>query len=1042
MDNNQDINTFIEKELHKIIATLSDNTLFERLKAEEQSINKTIESYKKTAELESKQKQNKILQEFSIKVDQVKSLIENLNNEKNFNLRGEFASQIENALQELISKIEYEQDNEIRLLNEKINIKVENLINSYKEKIKDLPQKRIGELNKIIETKTKQIKVLDEFYETASFDAELWQNTNKILETILEEEKRENEENQKKRIAKRETNYEVNLFPQVNYLLFEEERRMFNIFDKEISYKIPQVNSFFTQKSVSLIYNKHQRFLLKLNVEQLISRLLMSADAGNVLLYFIDSHGNGSLFHDYLNLPSELYSGKIFTQPTDIDKLLYTLQIVESDIIQHQLKSYKINDYNRKYPKSCIPYRVVIYDNFPKGFNSNATPFVEKLLRTGMDAGIHFIFTIDKEDFSDLNVQKILPLTNQITIIDNSNSKKADEFKSIKDNVIQISNKRFNKVKTLYFEDYFGDNFKWWSYKSSKLLSVPIGVIGKDEYNLTFEGENAHCVITGTTGSGKSCFIHSLITSACLNYSPNELRLFLIDLKSDVEFQSYALENLPHADFIALKSSPLYALHILSLIEEMIKERSSVFKQQGANARDLNDFKLKFPDKIMPRYLIIIDEYQQLLSDDYRTRALGHLKNIAEQGRGFGFNLVLASQTTALSSGTMENFGLKVLMKVRSLIAASELLGPNVDSDYKAKALLLKPGQAFIPDETKVGKVQSYFLVEEEHLKILKEIKNKWDAYEGDKYEQNLIVFNKEAPAYIVKNRVISKLKIREKKDTTPLLFSPGEKVMVDGNDFICQLKREQNNNVLVMGGNFDVSLRAANSVLFSLLPQLSREDTSINVFNYINKSNKSEYSSIKKSADIIKKHFIQTNYYERDVDISDVLKSVNDEVKNRLKELDTNNQFAIKVLTFFNIDNNKDFHEEERRTADSLVPKLMASEYTELLKSILNNGPKVGIHCIVHASNPTGYYNVFDYNSGDHSLFNHRVFGQVSDEESGQLIHNRCNEAAYVVDYELGEKGYNRVLYFDATTNKFDNLPVIKPYEFLTLEDLNKLLT
>jgi len=1043
MDVNLDINTFIEKELHKIIATLSDNTLFERLKVEEQSINKTIESYKKTAELEFKQEQNKILQKFTAKTYQVKSLIESLNNEKNSNLSAEYAEQIENALKELISKIEYEQENEIRLLNERINIKVETLINSYKEKIKDLPQKRVGELNKIIETKSKQLQFLDDFYETASFDAEIWKNTNQVLNDIIEEEKKEKEEKENNKHLRKEKKENSNLYPKINYLQFDEFVNEFNLFDTKIYYKIPKIESFFTKKSTSIIYKKHHRNNLKIKIDQIVLRFLMAADAGNILMYFVDSYSNGSLFFDYLNLPNEIFNKKIYTEVHEIDKVIFELQKIESEITQTQLKSYCINEYNNKFPKSCIPYRVVLFDNFPKGYVSNAMPLIEKLLRTGAEAGIHFVFIIEDSDVSDSNVQKILLQTNQINITDINEVQTKESIDLIKSNVIQIANKKFNKVKTLYFEDYFHDDFEWWTQKSAESLSVPIGVRGKDDFNLTFKGENAHCVITGTTGSGKSCFIHSLITSACLNYSPNELRLFLIDLKSGVEFQNYAFESLPHADFIALQSSPQYALHILALIQKKIEDRSLKFTEKGVIAKDLGVFKSKFPDEIMPRYLIIIDEYQQLfLNYDDKSRALGHLQYIAQQGRSYGFNLVLASQTTALGPEMMDNFGLKVLMKVRSLSAASELLGANVDSEYRSKAELLKPGQAFIPKETSVSKIQSYYLVEDVHVNILRNIKEKWDNYTGDKYDQNLIVFSREAPAYLENNKTVFKLNQKKKDYSTPLLFSPGEKVMVDGNDFMCKLRREKNNNLLFMGGKLDVSIRAVNGAFISLLSQLPSKDTQVDMFNYVNKYEKDLYENIRKSKDIINTYFPNLKYYEKGTDITEELNEVNNEIKNRLQNLDKENKFTNRLLIFYNIENNIDFHEVEKRPEDSLIMKIVRSDYTTVLCDILSNGPLVGIHCLVHTSNPSSYYTIFDADNKDHELFNHRIFGQISIEESEVLIHYSCREAAYVVDHGLAEKGHNRVIYFDSSLNVFNNLPVIKPYEFLAENDLIKILS
>jgi len=1040
MRNYQDINKFIENELQHIIATLDDDTLFERIKAEELSINKTIDQYRQHGELEFKQEQNRIMQVFAAKTTKVKALIEAFGNEKNFSMNREFSDQLEEALQELVSKIEYERENEIRILQERLNKKVVGIIEEYKEKIKDIPGKRIDEISKIIGEKSNQLKVLDDHYETASFNADIWKGTAKVLESIIEEERKENEVKETYRHQRKEITESINFFPKVNYLRFDESFKEVDIFGKSIGVKIPRIESFFAKNSISIIYKATQRNTLKNRIDQCVLRCLMAAESGNILFYFIDSYGNGSIFLDLLNLPKEIYNDKIYTQTYEIDKVIAELQKIEIEIMQTQLKSYNIVDYNLEFPKSCIPYRVIIFDNFPKGYSSNALPAIEKLLRTGSNAGIHFLFIIDDANIEDQIVQKILNQTVHIHISDPMSSQVVKSMDEIKKNVLEISNKKFNKVRTLYFEDFFHDDFEYWTQKSAKQLSVPIGVKGKDDYYLTFKGENAHCVITGTTGSGKSCFIHSLITSACLNYSPNELRLFLIDLKSGVEFQNYAFEQLPHADFIALQSDPQYALHILSLFKNKIEERGVKFTEKGITAKNLNEFKEKFPDEIMPRYLIIIDEYENLFQNyEDRHRALGLINYVAKEGRSFGLNLVLASQNPALPLEVMANFGLKVLMKVLSNLPGSELLGANIDSSYKAKAELLKPGQAFIPEETVVSKIQSYFLVEDQHIKYLKSIKNKWDNFEGSKFEQNLIVFSREAPSFINRNKTIKALSGKQKTD---LVFSPGEKVMVDGVDFICQLKREKNNNILFLGGESDVSLRAVHGTILSLLPQLSKKNAQIEIFNFVLKREKQFYEKIKNSAVIIKSYFRNANYFEDGMDINQKLKEYKNDLEDRMQNKVKESDFPLRILVFYNIENNIEFQQILKRPETSLELEPFPSENTEILIEIMRQGPQVGMHCLIHAADPENYYKVFDHENNDHTLFNYRIFGQISPDDSKDLIHDRCTEAAFIVEDALGEKGKNRILCFDASKHVFQSLPVLKPYEFIEENELNDLLS
>ena len=68
-----------------------------------------------------------------------------------------------------------------------------------------------------------------------------------------------------------------------------------------------------------------------------------------------------------------------------------------------------------------------------------------------------------------------------------------------------------------------------------------------DRLNLTAQ----HALVAGKTGSGKSTLLHALITQLALNYSPDEVELYLVDFKKGVEFKTYATHGLPHARAIA-----------------------------------------------------------------------------------------------------------------------------------------------------------------------------------------------------------------------------------------------------------------------------------------------------------------------------------------------------------------------------------------------------------------------------------------------------------------------------------------------------------
>lgn len=92
-----------------------------------------------------------------------------------------------------------------------------------------------------------------------------------------------------------------------------------------------------------------------------------------------------------------------------------------------------------------------------------------------------------------------------------------------------------------------------------------------------------HALVAGKTGSGKSTLLHVLITTLALNYSPDEIELYLIDFKKGVEFKRYATHRLPHARVIAIESEREFGLSVLEGIDAELKLRGDLFRQGGAD---------------------------------------------------------------------------------------------------------------------------------------------------------------------------------------------------------------------------------------------------------------------------------------------------------------------------------------------------------------------------------------------------------------------------------------------------------------------------
>jgi DNA segregation ATPase FtsK/SpoIIIE, S-DNA-T family len=180
----------------------------------------------------------------------------------------------------------------------------------------------------------------------------------------------------------------------------------------------------------------------------------------------------------------------------------------------------------------------------------------------------------------------------------------------------------------------------WFSESSARMIETPVGEGLRVWFGDNRDGKPcAHGMLAGQTGSGKSFLLHVIITGFAARYSPDELRLVLVDGKQGVEFEAY--RNLPHARVVCLRTSPAIARSVLEDFIAEMDDRYIKFQQKGVTK--LEDYRRK-TGEAMPRMLMVVDEFQQLLEGDPERGAL-MLSRVLEKGRAAGIHLLLGSQT-------------------------------------------------------------------------------------------------------------------------------------------------------------------------------------------------------------------------------------------------------------------------------------------------------------------------------------------------------------------------------------------------------------
>ena len=150
-----------------------------------------------------------------------------------------------------------------------------------------------------------------------------------------------------------------------------------------------------------------------------------------------------------------------------------------------------------------------------------------------------------------------------------------------------------------------------------------------------------HLLVAGTTGSGKSVCINTIITSILYRAKPNEVKLVLIDPKK-VEFNVY--KDIPHLS-CRIVSDPKKAAGALNSAVNEMEKRFALIEEVGVrNINGYNELTKNDPDKpYMPRMVIIIDELADLMMsapDEVETA----ICRIAQKARAAGIHLILGTQ--------------------------------------------------------------------------------------------------------------------------------------------------------------------------------------------------------------------------------------------------------------------------------------------------------------------------------------------------------------------------------------------------------------
>lgn len=206
------------------------------------------------------------------------------------------------------------------------------------------------------------------------------------------------------------------------------------------------------------------------------------------------------------------------------------------------------------------------------------------------------------------------------------------------------------------------DTGDFWSHSSASNIEFSLGKAGMDTVSVCLGdkvSQQHNILISGAAGRGKSNLLEVMIHSLCTRYSPDELELYLLDFKDGLTFKPYASfadgSWLPHARMLGIESDRDVGVAVLKDLEQERYERAIMFGKAGGGVHDYESYRLMYPDRKLPRIVLVIDEYQKLfdVSDDIADEASALLENLVRQGRACAIHVILASQTITGAVGLL-----------------------------------------------------------------------------------------------------------------------------------------------------------------------------------------------------------------------------------------------------------------------------------------------------------------------------------------------------------------------------------------------------
>ena len=340
---------------------------------------------------------------------------------------------------------------------------------------------------------------------------------------------------------------------------------------------------------------------------------------------------------------------------------------------------------------------------------SNDPDFLEKIL---LDFGVNGkikkvghgpVVTLNEfEPAAGVKVSKIINLSDDIARNTSSESARISTIPG--SNTVGIELPNISRENVYLSEILNNPDFK------KKEIKLPIA-LGKNISGNPIVGDLSsmpHLLIAGTTGSGKSVCINTIILSLLYRHTPEKCKFILIDPKM-LELSTY--EGVPHL-LCPVITEAKKAASVLGWVVKEMESRYRLMTKEGVRNIDGYNSKHKLP---MPYIVVVVDEMSDLMLVAGKEIE-NYIQKLSQMARAAGIHIIMATQRPSVDviTGTIKaNFPTRISFQVTSKIDSRTILG-----EQGAEQLLGKGDMLFMSSANKIIRIHAPFVSDLEIEKI------------------------------------------------------------------------------------------------------------------------------------------------------------------------------------------------------------------------------------------------------------------------------------------------------------------------------------